>query len=319
MGCWNDTCFVTNLPVFAGDPVEVLFLRYSPVGDNNYCDPNDNWTPYKFTFSGEYDDYGGVENCKGVALPLLVEAIQENLVEMPAMMTEYGNLEIYSSVKAEGLTIGKILDYESDGRLKVYEYEDSRSKLAQRLDDTRTCTLKHVVIHKKVYDMIANKFEFELPASFDIGKPIYDEDYAPKSVFIRDIMDLYRPFVEDRESRAATYVSDLIIQRFGTNAPYFPRLNRIVEAAKENDRLDYLKSLGEGYFGDILRQDKKVFENAVKMFIFNTFMINGRRSYSIPSGAGSQNDSTSAQSMVADMIKYQITQREAVVKSWNEK
>jgi len=318
MGCWNDTCFVTNLPVFHGDKVEVLFLRHSPVGDHNYCYPDDEWTPYKFTFTGEYNDYGSVENCKGEALPLLVEAIQENLVEIPAMMTEFGNSEIYASVVAEGLTIDKILDYESAGRLSVYEYENSRSRLAQKLGDNKTCVLKHVVIHKNVYDIIVGEFEFEVPASMKIGRSTYDEDWAPNRVFLNDIMKLYKPFVEDRDSKEAELVRDLIVQRYGTGAPYFPQLNRIVEAANTNpDRMEYLRSISEGYFSEIIR-DKKLFKNAAKMVIFNIFMMRGRRSYSIPSGAGSQDDSTNAQSMVADMIKYQIEKREEQVRSWDE-
>jgi hypothetical protein len=321
MGCWNDTCFVTNLPVFAGDPVEVLFLRADPVSDS-FCYPNDSWTPYSFTFHGKYDDYGGVEDCEGVALPYLVEAIQENLVEMDANTREYspGNISVLNeAVEKEGLTIGKILDYESEGRLKVYKWEDAKSKLGKRLaQDKETCMVKHVVIHKKVYDMMVGEFEWEMSSRIKIGKPAYDEDYAPHRVSIQDILNLYLFWLNEPDSEKAEYVREIVIQYPGMNGPYFPRLNRIYENVA-NDSIEKLRALREGYFGEVLKEGGfELYKNAVKLVVFNVFMMRGRRSYAIPSGAGSQDDSTNAQNMVADMIKYQIERREEQIKEWDE-
>jgi hypothetical protein len=64
MGCWNATCNISNLPIFAGEKVVVIPLVR--VMDNacatNCCYPTDNFVPYAFPIIGEYNDYGGVEN-----------------------------------------------------------------------------------------------------------------------------------------------------------------------------------------------------------------------------------------------------------------
>ena len=320
MGCWNDTCFVTNLPVFAGDRVEVLFLRADPVSDS-FCYPNDSWTPYSFTFNGKYDDYGGVEDCEGVAIPLLVEAIQENLVEMPEKTREYnGRISVDNlAVEREGLTIDKILDYEQEERLRVYQWEDSTTKLGKKLgQDKETCFVKHVVIHKKVYDMLVGEFEWEMSSRIKIGKPKYDESWSPRKVFIQDILNLYLFFLNEPDGEKAEYAREIVIQYPGMNGPYFPRLNRIYEKAV-NDSIEKLRALREDYFGEVLREGGyELYKNAAEMAIFNTFMMRGRRSYAIPSGAGSQDDSTNAQEMVADLISYQIERREEQIRKWDE-
>lgn len=67
MGCWNETDFLTGLPVFAGDPVRLLFIAQAPDGK---------WLPASLPFTGEYDDYGGIENAvkDGAALDVLASA-----------------------------------------------------------------------------------------------------------------------------------------------------------------------------------------------------------------------------------------------------
>lgn len=64
MGCWNATCNISNLPIFAGEKVVVIPLVrvMDSARATNCCYPTDNFVPYAFPIIGEYDDYGGVEN-----------------------------------------------------------------------------------------------------------------------------------------------------------------------------------------------------------------------------------------------------------------
>ena len=55
MGCWNETCFLTGLPVFSGEPVRMLFIA---------MDADGGWLPATLPIKGEYDDYGGLMNEK---------------------------------------------------------------------------------------------------------------------------------------------------------------------------------------------------------------------------------------------------------------
>lgn len=53
MGCWNETCFLTGLPIFAGQPVKLIFIAH---------DGNGGWLPAALPVHGYYDDYGGIES-----------------------------------------------------------------------------------------------------------------------------------------------------------------------------------------------------------------------------------------------------------------
>ncbi len=63
MGCWNETCYMSNLPILWGDKI-VLFVLGPTSNQRIYetCYPDDNYVPLGFPIVGEYDDYGGIEN-----------------------------------------------------------------------------------------------------------------------------------------------------------------------------------------------------------------------------------------------------------------
>lgn len=61
MGCWNETCYLTGLPVFAGEPVQLLFIAASADGQ---------WRPATLPIKGYYDDYGGIESAERRAASL---------------------------------------------------------------------------------------------------------------------------------------------------------------------------------------------------------------------------------------------------------
>lgn len=66
MGCWNETCGVTQLPIKYGDKIRAFILMDNTYkgkvkGGGNYY-PNDEWVPFGIAIQGTYDDYGGVED-----------------------------------------------------------------------------------------------------------------------------------------------------------------------------------------------------------------------------------------------------------------
>src|SRR5579885_552791 len=70
MGCWCETCGVTQLPINAGDKVRVFVMISQDsyafddggFGGGGTCYTTDRWAPIGPPIRGEYDDYGGVEN-----------------------------------------------------------------------------------------------------------------------------------------------------------------------------------------------------------------------------------------------------------------
>jgi len=64
MGCWNETCGITQMPIHYGDPVMLVFLtKVDRHAENHagFCYTNAIWTPKFLPVFGVYDDYGGLE------------------------------------------------------------------------------------------------------------------------------------------------------------------------------------------------------------------------------------------------------------------
>ena len=61
MGCWNETCGLTHLPILHKDKIKVLIL-FQIKDDVRTCYYNESYAPLCFPIDGEYDDYGGIEN-----------------------------------------------------------------------------------------------------------------------------------------------------------------------------------------------------------------------------------------------------------------
>lgn len=64
MGCWNETCGISNLPILAGEKIRVFLLARGRAdswkhGGTHYID--DLWMPLSMGIRAKYNDYGGVE------------------------------------------------------------------------------------------------------------------------------------------------------------------------------------------------------------------------------------------------------------------
>ncbi len=66
MGCWNETCIVSNLPVVCGDEVAMTIVTRND--DGEWYRPNSLFYISPIMFYGEYNDYGSGENCHGLGL-----------------------------------------------------------------------------------------------------------------------------------------------------------------------------------------------------------------------------------------------------------
>lgn len=61
MGCWNQTCGLSNLPILGGEPVVVVLCCYARYGSSNEGE----WFPVSLPVEGEYDEYGFIEYEQG--------------------------------------------------------------------------------------------------------------------------------------------------------------------------------------------------------------------------------------------------------------
>ncbi len=116
---YNETCFLTGLPVYENDPVKALFLV--PDGSDK-DDPSGRWKPAMLPLSGMYDGRGGLSGIVPDAGMLSVlRGLKFKLADpkdRPGILVDERLLD------RDGLekTMGTMLGYAADNRLYVLIY-----------------------------------------------------------------------------------------------------------------------------------------------------------------------------------------------------
>ena len=95
MGCWNETCVLTRLPIPAGSPVVALNTVYGPRYKSREGAALKTDLLFGLPFEGTYDDYGGVENLTNPELHALHEAafLNSGFFRKVELTLEYGAKE----------------------------------------------------------------------------------------------------------------------------------------------------------------------------------------------------------------------------------
>lgn len=322
MGCWNGTCFVTNTPIHAGEPVEVVFMRSTPHADraSTVVYSYDIWTPYALTVSGIYDDYGSAEDITGPAKDLVLKAFKDNLIEK----TE-GELK-RDLVIREGFDYGALFSAIHEGALETPEYEYStwqmfrnlHKKMADEGDERieeefpetqPTCFISKVLIHKKVYEKVVNQF------TLNVYHRLNDEEHEYIDIGLADLLALYDEWrdPEYKESECHRYGSQPVMEMLNSIISlrswhaYFPKLKD-----DSIDPMEHLLELRKGNLYPVAKDDYDVFENAVKFGWFCAFVNSGRKLWAPTAGSGSQDQNRDAQVLTAKMI----LERDEYVQRW---
>lgn len=81
MGCWNETCGITQLPILSGDAVRMfLILDHAPL-DYCYCSISEAFIPYGVPLKGHYDEYGSLYDIKEtISSNMTLENLKEQIV-----------------------------------------------------------------------------------------------------------------------------------------------------------------------------------------------------------------------------------------------
>ena len=121
MGCWDETCMLTHLPIIVGEKTVAVFIAQKR-NSLDTCYSDSIFAPISLPFFGQYDDYGRLENIAkdDVALKILhdndffqekngtftpVEATTDNwedqLIQL-LNMARHGELYIRDSAMSSG-------------------------------------------------------------------------------------------------------------------------------------------------------------------------------------------------------------------------
>jgi hypothetical protein len=203
MGCWNATCGLTSLPIISGEEVYVFPIVESYRAD--FCYSTALYNPVIIPFRAKYNDYGGGEECSGVALDLIVEGIRKNLIELEVGENQYHDI----AVKREGFDVDTFFEVVHEKRLRVL------NPLRAYPDQPKHKEVFFTMIRKDVVDRLWNEWTFDMWKGKDITVPegFKTDDYYFKNVTYAKLAELipdYMEFCDAKESPSSDAVNKII-------------------------------------------------------------------------------------------------------------
>jgi hypothetical protein len=318
MGCWNKTCALSNLPIFAGEEVYVFLIEQNGLNDT-HCYSNHLYSPIITPFYSHYDDYGCGENNSGVALPVIINSLKKVLIEKELGENEYHDLE----VKRDTLSEDNLFEIMQKGRLCVKNrYSNTNSNLPEENK------VEFVMMRKDVVDSILANFKPEcwdkdyktikigfdeiiedvdfavehIQEQFEEAKKRYENIGATAEEVMRltNCLDTYlHTILENKGSKMANFIS-----YFEPLCHQFSRIVPIMEIFT-----DFVKT-GETTLA------KEFLIDALKGAFIANFMEATRRSWIPQCGEGSQNIDTTGHKVLAQTVLNIIEKEESEREEW---
>lgn len=190
MGCWNETCGITQMPICAGDKVRMFLIVRDRYADDSYdvCHSytTDLWKPFGIPLKGTYDEYGRIENIEeDVMSDFLLESIKEMIIEVPNRMGEVFKREelnwetVIDFLTDEGLKVANPFDVNNITRkldeilakvkaqfpdLPDNGWSSERSDMAKEQKEMvassrAVTTMYHMMVHEDVYQALTRKYK----------------------------------------------------------------------------------------------------------------------------------------------------------------
>ncbi len=279
MGCWNQTCAITNLPIMDGDDVYVLVLQKGMEESPSLCYPTAYWTPGIFFFEGKYDDYGGVKDYHGPLMDYVVDGIRDILFEFDVGENECHDI----AVKKEGFDVEMLFEANHEDRLYVNKCRILRS-------DQDRAKLKTVFVRKNVLDALLVSYVQERynrktgecdPYSF---WTFHEELRGVVLQFLYNLPD------EGDEHEWMMWNITLrgALESYTREIEGYGPLFRLIDHVTDTNNAELI--------------DHMLYQTCVMIWL-NSFMQDARKSWLPPTGAGSQESSVDALLLLGDIIK----------------
>ena len=160
MGCWNKTCGLSNLHIYAGDEVYVFVLSEN-TDKTDRCYSTAFWSPLLLPFYSQYNDYGGGENSHGAAFQTIMNAVAENLIEMDVGENQYHDI----AVKREGFGEEQFFEAVHENRLFTKGWRGAQ------------CAVDFVMFRKDIVDYILDNRVIESYVGDGKGTGGYRNNY----------------------------------------------------------------------------------------------------------------------------------------------
>ena len=180
MGCWNEVCMMSGLPILYNEPVYafVLMPRVDVTREGAVCYKDDKYVPVGFPIKGKYNDYGGIDDIQ--YLEILDRFFQTSF----DYLTEYTDEDFNKTfVKYEWESMQKFID------------DIASRDVYTRLANGNVHRLALTMIHCELYDSLLEEISHRVPYSY------YDNLRDLTEVKIRKHMYLLRESKEEFAKR----------------------------------------------------------------------------------------------------------------------
>jgi len=278
----------------AYEPVVVLLLKSSAGYDgSSFCDSTAYYSPMPLYFTGNYNDYGGVEDCEGVALDTLINVIRDNLYEMTQGDNQYHDIP----AQKHSFDVDQLFELDHEGRLfleHMPRYGDNREMVA----------LSHIVIRKEVFDGLINGMEFT--SWRDCGTYGFKELKAELPTLMEDMQKIV-----DEEDNMMRSIMQMSSELGDTKIASFLGYRNEYEINAPIKIMELLFQLYEAKDPNF----EAMVDNALGVYLMHRFMEETRRSWCIPSGRGSQNNETKFHELISEIT---IKSAHAINTRWED-
>lgn len=161
MGCWNHTCFLSNLSVGAGTDVALMTLIQTEPSMGS-CQPTEHYYPAPVMIYGKYDDYGGMEECHGSEIDYLLKEFVDNQT-------------LEDTVSVEEFT-----RFGDQGKLHFILRNVGTFHNSLKGKENPRISVQHVVINMRILERFLDQYYFtDYHILKDSEKPITQDNYIP--------------------------------------------------------------------------------------------------------------------------------------------
>ena len=290
MGCWNQTCGLTQLHIKNGQDV-VVFAMVKNTASDNLCYTTPFYAPVQMPFYAKYNDYGGGEECSGFGLPLVMEAIKEKLVELPLGENQYHDI----AVKKENFGDELFFEAVHEGRLFI-----------QGALPRQRRHVGFMMIHKGVWDNIIENRVIEEYVGDGKGTTGWGNNYIEYK-FADVIADL---------PECVEYIMKTANDE-GNPLRYYDPLHQLRTMREGNHAAKWLQGSDNYRFSNLTHPAIDIMEYAesgnvvdltqyltelLKFMWIDSFMLDTRKFWSPQAGAGSQNQEHEGYRLLIDSM-----------------
>ena len=289
MGCWNQTCSLTNLPITCGDSIVLIPL----VQNHDFALPgltyyaNDNYEIFGMPIFGRYDDYGGITDI--VTCQTSINFLKETEMFL-RNYDKYSDIDVNERVPFDENNLEKFLnDYICEEMLYI--------KNNTTYDSTER-NLNMMMIHRELYHKLIA----------EIGSLIPYKQTKTLREFWRERIVNTLNIVKEKQKEWEEY-DDLTFFNKHVLPKEFQKCCYIDLCTVDVTYQYMMKSLYNEF-------DEGILEEFIDMLLFKYVLTRLRKGYLATSGAGSQAEDYYFHKIVSEWTLDFINQKYEEKKSY---